>query len=184
MKRHVMFSRKFPAKHPRAGEPTHFMEKILNGLPDEVLHPWVKIADWKALHKLADAHNAHSIYEEEPDKHHTIRAGKSWKVGDILIPCMWELEGGRFTKGNKKIQCAPELEVVKVWDIEIEYYSISALRDCEAIKVVLDGTMMGYGQVHLAENDGLGYKDFRNWFMMDKKSFSGQVICWNNEVEY
>lgn len=181
MKKKVTFSRKFPAKHPRAGELTHFIEKILIGLSFEQrqssLDPFS--AEWKSL-----IDDAYFMRVGEPPKYHTIRAGKNWKVGDILIPCVWELDGGRFTKGNKKIQCAPELEVVKVWDAEIKYLSSHLLPGCEAISIVLDDEKLFYEQLRLAENDGLSYEDFRNWFMMDKKSFSGQVICWNKEVEY
>lgn len=184
MKKKVTFSRKFPAKHPRAGEPTAFVAKILLGLPEKIGRGFVEShpeLDWD---KIED-----SPYEckRTPHKHHTIRAGKNWKVGDILIPCVWELDGGRFTKGNKRIQFAPELEIVKVWDIEIEYRSMPKRRGLKviaAISVSLCGVTIARKQIELAENDGLSYEDFRNWFMMDKKSFSGQVICWNKEVEY
>lgn len=181
MKKQITFSRKFPAKHPRAGEPTAFVAKILLGLPEKIGRGFVEShpeLDWD---KIED-----SPYEckRTPHKHHTIRAGKNWKVGDILIPCIWELKGGRFTKGNKKIQFAPELEIVKVWDIEIEYREMPKVKEIQAIYIRFDGMVMGVSQVRLAENDGLTYKDFRDWFMMDKKSFSGQVLCWNKDVEY
>lgn len=183
MKKQVTFSRKFPASHPRAGQLTHFVEAILSGLPLELREGFFDAysIEWNAL--LDDAY---FMRDGESPKYHTIRAGKNWKVGDILIPCVWSLDGGRFTKGNKKIQFAPELEIVKVWDIEIEieYREMPEVKDIQAIYIRFDGMVMGVSQVRLAENDGLTYKDFRDWFMMDKKSFSGQVLCWNKDVEY
>jgi hypothetical protein len=118
MKKKITFSRKFPAKHPRAGEPTQFMEKIICGLPDEV-------ANSVEFEQAMIALRMDPGFYVEPPKYHTIRTGKSWKVGDILVPCVWELDGGRFTKGNKKIQFAPELEIVKVWDFEIDFEKIT-----------------------------------------------------------
>lgn len=179
MKKHVTFSRKFPAKHPRAGEPTYFMEKILIARPEEERIAWANSNTWVNLCLQTDMDKAY------PGKFHTIRAGKSWKVGDILIPCVWEFDGGRFKKGNKRIQFAPELEIVKVWDIEIKYEEIpktKGFKGIQAIKILLDGVVMAIDQIALANNDGLLYEDFRNWFMMDKKSFSGQVICWSKEL--
>jgi hypothetical protein len=34
----------------------------------------------------------------------------------------------------------------------------------------------------LAKNDGLSHDDFKDWF--SKLPFSGQIICWNENVKY
>lgn len=178
MRKQVTFSRKFPAKHPRAGEPTQFMEKIICGLPDEV-------ANSVEFEQAMIALRMDPGFHVESFKYHTIRAGKNWKVGDILIPCIWEFDGGRFTKGNEKIQFAPELEIVKVWDIDIAHRKVRVEGKEMTETMVLVNNRRNIFIDDIAKNDGLTSFDFCSWFFaINKNNFCGQIICWNKDVEY
>ena len=151
MARVITFSTVFPAYHHRAGEPTHFVEKILASLVGQ--------------------------QNSVSPKNHTIRAGNRWKIGDKFSPIIWSLPGGRFKKGNKQIQFAPDIEIKKIFDIYI----------CFADKIIsIDGCefVINYDEVlkRLATNDGLRVDDFIYWF--GQIPFTGQIICWNENVNY
>jgi hypothetical protein len=95
----LTFSQTFPAYHPKAGEPTHFVEKIKIGLD-----PYRRRDGFYDNMKGFKA------------KHHTIRAGNRWKAGDMFSPRIWS---GR-PYFSKQIEIAPPLEVVKVIPISYE----------------------------------------------------------------
>lgn len=59
----LTFSKVFPAKHPKAGEATEFVTKIL-----AYLEGWCEV---------------------NLPKYHTIRAGTRWKVGDMASLRVW-----------------------------------------------------------------------------------------------
>jgi hypothetical protein len=77
MSKVITFSRFFQSNHPRKGEPTYFAEKLLASLDGK--------------YSLNDS-SVDKYYEAYPDwhnhnpKHHTIRAGHKWKVGDYFSP--------------------------------------------------------------------------------------------------
>lgn len=66
--RQIMFSKTFPAYHPRKGELTNFASGICKNVYGKDF----------ALD-----------LPEVPEKLHTIRAGQNWKVGDQFVPKMW-----------------------------------------------------------------------------------------------
>lgn len=114
------------------------------------------------------------------EKKHTIRAGKRWKPGDMFSPRYWS----GIPRRSKQVIIGPDREVKKVWDISI-------VNDGEKFIVVIWYAMgdqtMGVpmwitGRERLAENDGLSFSDFRQWFNEDR--FIGQIICWDETVEY
>ncbi len=163
---HRKFARFFPAYHPRAGEPTYFVEKIVKSLHREGLRPWdidPKIFSTEVYH----------IVDPKP---HTIRAGHHVKPGDFIRMSVWS--GKPYA--SKQIVIAPDVEVMKTWDFEI---------------VDLGGVICirlnnePFGQLHplasgaqqLSKNDGLGVIDFVNWF---NKPFTGQIISWSDSVNY
>jgi len=118
MPRHIKFSRTFPAYHPKAGQPTYFVEKFLTSLfPKENYYP-CKCADCGlefmscvALGGQAiadtgdysdpccpkcycnDLNNSdfeiEDYYNDVTPKHHTIRSGHRWKKGDYFQPSVW-----------------------------------------------------------------------------------------------
>jgi hypothetical protein len=169
MSRVITFSTKFPAKHPRAGEPTFFVEKIVRSLnqmqpPQDINSPF----------------SEEMYYIVEP-KHHTIRAGKRWKVGDKFSPRIWS--GKPYA--SKQIAFANDIELVKVIDIEIEFSGnrIDVQKPTDKPNHYL---LLPAGEV--ANNDGLDVHDFINWFAIHPKAkqekFIGQILCWNDKVSY
>jgi len=165
MSRVIIFSRNFPAYHPRKGEPTYFVEKILIGLGAKNI-----------FHNIQDLDQLQILTAEV--KGHTIRKGNRWKVGDKFSPRVWS--GKPYA--SKQIIIAPDIEVKKVWDIYMVWggynFFISTKGQDKPISVDM-----------AAKNDGLVTEDFINWFCVTKKSrkggnFSGQIICWNENINY
>jgi len=109
MSKVITFSRVFPAHHPKAGQETHFVEQIWNGLNILSL-PVPKNKDLP--HDFMWSILPLSNYGY---KYHTIRAGNRWKVGDKFSPRVWSDKPYK----SKQIIIAPDIEVVKVWDVEI-----------------------------------------------------------------
>ncbi len=83
MARPLTFATKFPAYHPKKGDPTHFVEKIWKsiGLPDQVSN---KLYNYLSNYNFI-GYSGIEIYE----KKHTIRAGNRWKPGDWFKPVIW-----------------------------------------------------------------------------------------------
>jgi hypothetical protein len=158
----LTFSRHFPKGHPKATQPTFFVEKIFAGLtpsitPDPLIIPgfiWAQFDDCKL------------------PKHHTIRAGSRFKPGDMASLRVWSDKPYR----SKQVEFA-QVEVKKVWEIEIGAFWW------------IDNRILEHDQVmNLAKNDGLAYDDFVNWFNIHPKKkeqvFTGQIICWSDKVNY
>ena len=174
MSRVITFSTKFPSYHPKAGLPTRFVEQILMPL---------------SAPKIAI--ETEFIWHAEPfGKHHTVRSGKRWKVGDKFSPRIWGSDinprtGRSGPYHSKQIVIVADLEIKKVWSFEIVDgdYFIGG-------KQISVETLEGRSLFELiAINDGLSVFDFRSWFELSpgyKKTneFSGQVICWNENINY
>lgn len=121
-------------------------------------------------------------------KHHTIRAGHRWKVGDWFSPRVWS--GKPYN--SKMIQFAPDIQVKKTWDFEMD--------DCGVCAIAKQGEQVIYTFEYddqwpdsldneIAKNDGLSPEDFYFWFSRSpefrkKQGFAGQIICWNESIEY
>jgi len=179
MSKVITFSRTFPAYHPKAGQPTYFVEQIWNGLIDNSfkidyakictfnneLSPDILWPFWKAINIGFSGLGV---------KHHTIRSGNRWKVGDKFSPRVWS---GKPYK-SKQIIIAPDIEVKKVWEFEIDANGIYIIND----------TYVGFKKEELlAKNDGLTVDELQHWFipsMKKHKPFSGQIICWNENINY
>lgn len=168
MSRVITFSRTFPKYHPRAGEETHFVEQIWNGITQLGL-PHLKNSDFS--HEFMWSILPLSNYG---CKFHTIRAGNRWKVGDKFSPRVWS--GKPYH--TKQIIIAPDIEVKKVWDFEMDINGIYSI----------DGKYTSeQNDADLATNDGLSEPDMHFWFMPNynkPKEFKGQVICWDENIEY
>ena len=76
----IMFSRVFPAHHPRKGEPTYFVEQMLKQLitDDNATTEYLKgpFVDCSVLDKIGY-------------KDHTIRKGHNFKAGVYFKPKIW-----------------------------------------------------------------------------------------------
>lgn len=161
MSKVITFSRFFPSYHPRKGEPTYFVEKIIKArimlgeTPCDVNAPFEA-----AIYHLCDP------------KYHTIRAGHRFKVGDWFSPRVWS--GKPYH--SKQIIIAPDIQVKKVWNFSINDYRfwINNNRSIGSTSSEMK---------KIALNDGLVLDDFHNWFQYPKP-FDGQIICWNDKIEY
>ncbi len=164
------FSREFPSYHPKAGQPTYFVEKIWNDIQLYAtyklicdLNPLVPVdilwTFWKSIEGKIDE-----------EKGHTIRAGNHFKVGDKFSPRIWS--GKPYN--SKQIIIAPDIEVVKVWDIEVVWRG-------DFQEFVMPSAQTKTTIAEIAKNDGLELNDLLKWF---NKPMKGQIICWNNAIEY
>lgn len=167
----ITFSRYFPKYHPKAGQPTYFVEQIYNSIYRD------KSGDW------SDAPGDTSNYVVELEhtilgrKHHTIRQGNRFKVGDKFSPRVWSGKPYR----SPQIIIAPDIEVVKEYKFKIE---IILLEDGYATKMFIGNSRVDPLKLtEVSKNDGLDYRDFLHWFQYPK-SFSGQIICWNKDIIY
>jgi len=183
MSRVITFSRTYPSYHPKAGQLTHFIEKIWNsiGMPSFASgKPWG--SGWHDT-PLTDEYLRYIRGSDEFDdvcKHHTIRAGHRWKEGDWFSPRVWS--GKPYN--SKQITFAPDIQIKKVWDFKIVLVQDGILRSYE---MQIDGKLNRNG-MDVFTNDGLTYNDFCDWFQMDKAKktihFDGQIICWNESINY
>lgn len=171
----ITFSRTFPAYHPKAGEPTYFVEKVIKSLPKFE-------ADSLFLGNLAGYFDFLKLEEFTP-KYHTIRAGSRWKEGDRFSPRIWS--GKPYT--SKQITIAPDTEIKKVWDVVFIDSADSNITgyDYGFWCMVDDVIISDFSLNELAKNDGLSVIDLVSWFnIKPNKTFKGQIICWNENISY
>jgi len=151
----IMISKVFLKGHPRQGEPTHFVQKVLHSRLNK-----------KQMIPVSDI--------SYPAKHHTIRAGQRWKEGDMASIRIWTGKPYR-SKQEEIIQ----VEIKQVWPIEIDENGVLTVNGLYIEDAV---------ERKLAMNDGLYHDDFPEWLVMPcfrkAKAFSGQIICWNDKIEY
>lgn len=166
MSKVMTFSRYFPAYHPRKGEPTYFVEQIQNSL---ISMNW-EIDLYKDINPPMKF--LESLTKENVGyKHHTIRAGNRWKVGDKFSPRVWS--GKPYN--SKQIIIAPDIEVKKVFKFTL----------LGGVAFIDRGDFMNDDQLtQLANNDGLSLYDFVWWFKNFSYHFEGQIICWNETITY
>lgn len=171
MSRVITFSTKFPSYHPRKGEPTHFVEKILRGI--HVLDDHTK--------KIMDM----DIWSTCDPKWHTIRSGNRWKVGDKFSPRVWGTDinptsGRSGPYHSKQITIAPDIEIKKTFDFKVDQY-----------RFIIDGKPFYHQHVsewhshmdELCKNDGLSFGELLAWFKVPCQ-FDGQIISWSNNINY
>lgn len=163
MSKVITFSRVFPVYHPKAGQPTNFIEKIYAGLADIY-------EDFKIPNDANDFWDFHEYYNSKP-KFHTIRGGNRWKVGDKFSPRVWS--GKPYN--SKQIILAPDIEVKKVWSFSKDLISKNFYLN--GIEVQPDSLL------EIAKNDGLEIAELLLWFQYPKP-FNGQIICWNDKINY
>ena len=163
----ITFSQKFPSYHPKAGQPTYFVEALYKSL-----------FVMKCLPKELEESFNHEVFLNGMTKHHTVRSGNRFKKGDFFSPRVWGTDvnpksGKSGAYHSKQIILSHDTEIKNVWDIEIN----------EATEISINGKFISYGwEVELANNDGLSWQEFNDWFV--KLPFKGQIICWNDAVSY
>ena len=180
MSKVITFSRYFPSYHSKKGEHTFFVEKILNGIKPKQENGLVDI------HLLPEPvqeiiNDFQMLCEPTDIKYHTIRSGKRWKVGDKFSPRVWS--GKPYA--SKQITIADDIEVKKIWNFEMK--PALWFDECEYF---IDGVLCNGNILEVAKNDGLDIIDFAVWFEGKKaasskrKPFFGQIICWNENINY
>jgi hypothetical protein len=112
------FARNFPKYHPQIGQPTHFVEQILNAKninyhKHDYFDMLVELnrnsdIDLNTLSNFAQILSG-SIRRTEC-KNHTIREGNHFKVGDKFSPRVWS----GLPYKSKQIIFAPDIEVKQV----------------------------------------------------------------------
>lgn len=170
MSKVLTFSRHFPAYHPKKGKPTYFVEKITKSLHQSGLAPW----------DIPEDIFCTEMYWIAEPKNHTIRAGNRFKAGDKFSPRVWS--GKPYQ--TKQIIIAPDIEVKKVFPFEIKLYHDGYWIDFAGNKVPIEYTA---DLSMLAKNDGLTVTDMIDWFINPKKKYNmmeGQIICWNENINY
>lgn len=107
MSRVLTFSRVYPSYHPKAGQPTYFVEKIFRSqITDEAMSTYYH--NMELLRSFGGYDiirlNLKPLETFEP-KYHTIRAGHRWKVGDWFSPRVWSGKNfpNRYYAGMKTL---------------------------------------------------------------------------------
>jgi len=150
----IMFAKQFPVKHPRQGESTYFVQKILYSLLPPGYEP---ITDSAC-----------------PAKYHSIRAGNRWRVGETFSARVWS----DLPYRSKQVEFA-QIEIKQVIPVMI---TGSSRMDMEVLQLTdkpNEFLMLSAGDV--AMNDGLDHDDFAAWFSVHhkkKRIFMGQIISW------
>jgi hypothetical protein len=193
MSRIIPFSRNFPTYHPKKGEPTYFVEKILNSLHisyDDYYLPLLRKLNPELPERILEDFVDSLKPVGEAEKHHTIRGGSRWKAGDKFSPRVWisrpyHPNFHNRTRIPSQLIFAPDQEVKNQWPFHIGFFSNEDVKISKCFYDRLDVNPVAY----LAKNDGLQHQDFIDWFTMSPafkkdKKFFGQIICWNADVNY
>jgi hypothetical protein len=180
----ITYSRKFPKGHPRFGQPTYFVEKYLNSNKIDYLSN-----DYQNLLINLNPEIPFEIIRELLEqlasgitdcKNTTIRKGKRFKKGDFFSPRVWGTNinpksGRSGPYHSKQIILAPDTEILEVWDIIIDQCKLVFINGS-------DKFLSQRKEEILANNDGLSFNDFFEWF--DNVPFEGQIICWKENIKY
>lgn len=115
----LTFSKTFPGYHPRAGESTYFVEKLLASFADS-------IPGWEMLKHFTE-YDWHEYYNCKLPKGQTVRSGNRFKPGDFFSPRIWS--GKPYN--SKQLIISNPIEVKKVWDFEITKEGIVLINNIE-----------------------------------------------------
>jgi len=195
-------SRHFPAYHPKAGQPTYFVERLWNSLHRQTgvfstnIYSIIEL-NRASIENPKTSLKAEHVYDfwktvlmEYSDKvgykNHTIRhladpvkhpKSKPVKVGDTVTFFIW----------SGKPYESPQINVAVIDVTQVHKFHTE----------ISKGTMYGFlnGKLvtdqmarELAANDGLSVADMDAWFAvhprLEKNLFNGQIICWSDKVKY
>lgn len=178
-------SRYFPAYHPKAGQPTNFVQKVLAATTDNYKHyksiyeMWVdlnckkeRVSEEKIMQLVSEIFPMPMDYKP---KAHTIRGGNKVNTGDFVQFYFWKDKPYR----SKQIVIAPPIEVKKVWSLDIMEVDRGNILVVNGVEKPIDLLL------EIAKNDGLELADLLLWFKFPKKQVTDcQIICWDNEINY
>lgn len=173
-------SRTFPAGHPRKGEPTYFVEQILNATMPRGVN---NIINRDAIDPdIRPYINDFVLLGGSTKKHHTIRTGSRFKPGEKVSLRVWS--GAPYR--SKQIEFA-QVEAKKVWSFNIHVVDDDLVWQVPGFGSGSFDTKSGGLQI-IASHDGLEIRDFIDWFNIHPKAkrqaFTGQIICWNESINY
>lgn len=174
----ITLSRTFPAYHPKSGQPTYFVEQVLNALGGSIVgidsFQYFEELNPTLSPEILDGFVRSLVSGMEGEKLHTIRAGHRWKTGDKASLRVWS--GKPYN--SPQIIIAPDVEI-KTADFEKRLTSHSGMAP------FINGWLINPDILcDVAENDGLDKADLLAWFKWsDPKPFDGQILCWK-EVDY
>jgi len=189
MSKVITFSRKFPAYHTKAGQPTFFVEQVLNSLGIDTigreyilnLQRWnIKALEAKKITPYDLIEFQHSLNNlVSGEKKHTIRSGDRWKNGQKASLRVWSGKPYRSTQ----IIFAPEVDLNQTGKFVIKKYQTYTYINigkifCYPIPFIHEQSIIS----SVAINDGLNKNDFLEWFKYPTP-FNGQILCWK-EVFY
>lgn len=163
----------FMKGHPRAGEPTHFIEmfSISMGIEKKLfgLNP---IVDFSIMDDDSAILGLESFHHIKP-KHHTIRMGRHFKANDELTLAVWS---GKPYHSKQ----------VKLWTGSIRAVNIVILNSPDWIAFYKDTAkkLTPLKIEKLAKNDGLEIDDFLAWFNLPEGKHEAQILIWNPEIQY
>lgn len=138
----ITLSRKFPATHPRAGQPTGFFDKFIAGQADSR-------KGWLVSPKL---HTIRANYDLWKKRFEQIAAGEA---------CLSVRQWSGAPYRSKQVEIA---RLTRLDGIGIQRLSFDQDRDgCVSYKFFdIDGHYADINDV--ANNDGLTFDDWREWF--------------------
>lgn len=184
MSRVLTFATKFPSYHPKAGQPTYFVEKIVSGLvaadAPEYFTDTIKYCRDKGILSIAALNELYN-QPDLPYKHHTIRAGSRWKVGMKFSPRVWS---GAYYR-SPMIAIGPDIEIRKIWRVTFDQTGLF-LKDDVGHDLLVDSLKLD----EIARNDGFEkMQDFLDWFQLSPRfdqlpPFEGQILCWSDQISY
>lgn len=176
----ITVSRKFPKGHINEGQPTYFVERILNALEinfreESYLDLLVEL-NWGNLKiskgQLFEFWRSLDI-DSSYEKLHTIRNGNRWEQGDKASLRVWY--GKPYN--SPQIIFAPDVELVEVYRFNIYERMVYFSQKDRGLVFYSDGLDEKIAEV--AKNDGLTLEDFKSWFKYPRP-FEGQILCWKN----
>jgi len=140
-------STRFPSTHCRKGEPTYFVEQILNVIlygDDDFLGTDGEILYGHKLYTIRN--NKNNVWTKRMKK---VLEGKA--VIDLFY---WKLPGGRWTKDNEQIVFAT-LDKDSGCGVQLIRFI-----DYDVMQIAFPNV-----DTHvIAKNDGLSIDDFKSWF--------------------
>lgn len=181
----ITVSQKFPSSHPKAGQPTHFVEKIWHSMAplDTTVSELNKNIENNTIKQFLE--NLEFI--DYFPKNHTVRLGRRWKTGDMASIRTWGTDINPKSKRSgpyhsKQIIIAPDVEVT-VYNIKIDCWKWG-IQPTMPTEIEDEFDLLSAGEI--AENDGLSLDDFMYWFNPKgkKQEIEAQIICWNKSVKY
>lgn len=181
----ITVSQKFPAYHPKAGQPTHFVEKICKSFYvdaygirffEDIMSNINELNKSKPYNIVCDFKKSIVQANDYLPKHHTIRAGHRFKTGEMASLRVW----------SGKPYNAPQIEFAQV---KVKCYNIYI---DENLSFFINDNLFAYSSstealTKFALNDGLELGEMFHWFKLTgkkNKPFTGQIICWNESIKY